>query len=223
RDGHSANYSDNFGVEGPTDVPEIRAKRAQRRRNLMATQVLAQGTPMLLAGDEIGNSQGGNNNAYAQDNATGWVDWPGADRDFLAFTRRLLEVRRNHPILRQKRFLHSRERKTDGLPDLFWWRPEGEPMTQADWDAAETILCAELRMASGTPGYAEREDAVYLVFNRGPDTAVTLPPVPESRHWRILIDTSYDDAGPSDRIATSILNVPATSVMALALEESADG
>jgi isoamylase len=88
RDGHEANWSDNFGVEGPSSNAPVRAARALRRRNMMATLLLCQGTPMILAGDEIGNSQGGNNNAYCQDNETGWIDWDNADTDFLAFTRR---------------------------------------------------------------------------------------------------------------------------------------
>jgi hypothetical protein len=107
RDGHSSNYSDNFGVEGPSKSAQVRAERALRRRNLIATLLLCQGTPMLLAGDEIGNSQGGNNNAYCQDNETGWIDWDNADGDFLEFTRKMIAFRRAHPILRQQRFLHA--------------------------------------------------------------------------------------------------------------------
>ena len=100
RDGHGENHSDNFGVEGPTDDAEINAQRAQRRRNMMATLLLSQGTPMILAGDEVGHSQNGNNNAYAQDNDTTWIDWEAADEAFLAFTRLLISFRKAHPILR---------------------------------------------------------------------------------------------------------------------------
>ncbi|MEM9317928.1 MAG: glycogen debranching protein GlgX [Pseudomonadota bacterium] len=223
RDGHGENFSDNMGAEGPSDDPEIRAKRLQRRRNMMATLLLSQGTPMILAGDEIGNSQAGNNNAYAQDNATGWVEWAGAEPLFLRFSRRLIEIRENHPILRQKRFLHSRERPDDGLADLFWWRPDGEPMGPPDWQSARHILCAELRMASDTPSYAAREDAMYLIFNRGPATKVALPPVAEQRHWRLLLDTSQADGGPRDASAQHLLPVPDSAVMALVLEERLDG
>jgi isoamylase len=134
---------------------------------MMATLLLCQGTPMLLAGDEIGNSQGGNNNAYCQDNETGWIDWDNADGDFLEFTRKMIAFRRAHPILRQQRFLHARTRARR-LEDLFWWRPDGAPMAQEDWDDPEgRVLCAELRMASGTPAYAERDNALFLVFNAG--------------------------------------------------------
>jgi len=221
-DGHAENFSDNFGVEGPSDDPEISAKRLQRRRNMLATLLFSQGVPMLLAGDEFGNSQGGNNNAYAQDNATGWLDWDKADKEFLAFARRVTEVRRNHPILRQNRFLHSQERPEDSLSDLFWWRPDGEPMGKSDWESVENVICAELRMASGTPAYAAREDAVLLIFNRGGVVDISLPPVAEHRHWRIMLDTSLSDGGSGRKTAPPKLSVAADCVMALALEDQAD-
>jgi isoamylase len=97
RDGHGENYSDNFGVEGRPTTPRSTPARALRRRNMLATLFLSQGTPMLLAGDEFGHSQGGNNNAYCQDNETGWIDWETADEDLLAFTRRLIAFRKAHP------------------------------------------------------------------------------------------------------------------------------
>ena len=123
----------------------------------MATLMLAQGTPMILAGDELGNSQGGNNNAYCQDNPVGWVDWDGADADFLAFCREIVAFRRRHPILRQKRFLHSRSRAIDGQVDLFWRRADGDAMTEADWtNRDQRHIAVEMRMASGTPAYARR-------------------------------------------------------------------
>ncbi|WP_417272092.1 glycogen debranching protein GlgX [Celeribacter halophilus] len=190
RDGHNDNASDNMGVEGPTDDPEILRARAQRRRNLLATVLFSQGTPMLLAGDELGNSQQGNNNAYCQDNEIGWIDWSSYDADFLDFTRRLIAFRHEHPILRQKRFLHSRERIVDGIEDLFWWRADGRPMQDQDWGRPELkTLCVEMRIASGTPVYAQREEALFLIFNRGHDVEVKLPDCAEGRRWRLWIDT----------------------------------
>ncbi len=191
RDGHNDNASDNMGVEGPSTDEDILAKRAQRRRNLLATVLFSQGTPMLLAGDELGNSQKGNNNAYCQDNEIGWIDWSDYDPDFLEFTRRLITFRREHPILRQKRFLHSDERIVDGIVDLFWWRPDGTPMEDADWGAPDLkMLCAEMRIASGTPAYAQREEALFLIFNRGGAQDVCLPKCPDGRRWRLWIDTA---------------------------------
>lgn len=177
--------------------------------------MLSQGTPMLLAGDELGNSQGGNNNAYAQDNPTGWVDWDGADPAFLDFVRRVIAFRRAHPILRQKRFLHSQPREQDGLPDLFWRRADGAPMTPDDWnDPDRRLLAAEMRMASGTPAYAALPGAVFLVFNNGPEAQVRLPDAPEGR-WRRRLDSARDD--DPDLPAQDLEPIAADSVAAFVL------
>ena len=217
RDGHGENYSDNFGVEGPSNEPVILDARAQRRRNMLATLLLSQGTPMILAGDELGHSQKGNNNAYAQDNDTSWIDWDAADAEFLEFTRWIISFRKAHPILRQKRFLHSRPRKVDGVPDLFWWRPDGQEMTRADWTNGHLhVLCAEFRMASGTPKFAQREEAIYLAFNAGDDVELTLPGLPEGFCWVRHVDTSRTmlTAEP----VTSPITLAANSVLALVEE-----
>lgn len=215
RDGHNHNLSDNMGAEGPTVDPAITAARDRRRRNLIATLMLSQGTPMLLAGDELGNSQGGNNNAYAQDNPTGWVDWDGADPAFLDFVRRVIAFRRAHPILRQKRFLHSQPREQDGLPDLFWRRADGAPMTPDDWnDPDRRLLAAEMRMASGTPAYAALPGAVFLVFNNGPEAQVRLPDAPDGR-WRRRLDSARDD--DPDLPAQDLEPIAADSVAAFVL------
>ncbi|WP_347917737.1 glycogen debranching protein GlgX [Paracoccus marcusii] len=215
RDGHNHNLSDNMGAEGPTDDPAITAARDRRRRNLIATLMLSQGTPMLLAGDELGNSMGGNNNAYAQDNPTGWVDWDGADPAFLDFVRRVIAFRRAHPILRQKRFLHSQPREQDGLPDLFWRRADGAPMTPDDWnDPDRRLLAAEMRMASGTPAYAALPGAVFLVFNNGPEAQVCLPDAPDGR-WRRRLDSARDD--DPDLPAQDLEPIAADSVAAFVL------
>ena len=218
KDGHGANYSDNLGVEGPTDDPEILAKRARRRRNLMATLLLSQGTPMILAGDELGNSQSGNNNAYCQDNETSWIDWSAADQDFLAFTRQMIAFRKAHPILRQKLFLHSRERALDGFEDLFWWREDGQPMSQEDWtDVERRVLCVEMRTASGTPPYAASEMAIFGVFNAGSVIRVEIPAPPEGTRWVCQIDTSEYGHPSTGPVGGSML-CPAETILALTLE-----
>ena len=216
RDGHDHNLSDNLGVEGPTDEPAILARRTRRRRNLFATLMLSQGTPMMLAGDELGNSQGGNNNAYCQDNPTGWVTWAGADPGFLDFCRAAIAFRKAHPILRQRRFLHSQPREQDGLPDLFWRRADGQPMTHHDWaDPAGRLLAVELRMASGTPAHAALPGAIFLVFNNGPATVVRLPESTRTGHWRRRFDTARD-AMPDDPAARTEA-IAAESVVAFVL------
>ncbi|MBD3678452.1 MAG: glycogen debranching protein GlgX [Rhodobacteraceae bacterium] len=217
-DGHHENFSDNLGVEGPTKDADILAARARRRRNMMATLLLSQGTPMILAGDEIGNSQSGNNNAYCQDNDISWLDWDKADRDFLAFTRKMIAFRKAHPILRQKRFLHSRERAFDGIEDLFWWRADGTPMVNGDWTDPEThLLCAEMRTASGTPEYDAQEIAIFLIFNMGPVREVTLPEPPKGACWSLQIDTAVPEV-PAGPVEDNRVESPADSVVVLVME-----
>lgn len=191
----SDNHSDNMGVEGRTDDPDIIAARTRRKRNLMATLMLSQGTPMMLAGDELSNSQVGNNNAYCQDNEIGWVNWPEQDDPFFTFCQQAIAFRNMHPILRQRRFLHSRQRLIDGEPDLFWRRTTGEAMRQSDWDDPDLkTLVAEMRMASGTPEYVQREGALLIVLNTGAAVDITPPSLPSGDTWVRRFDTSQDDA-----------------------------
>jgi len=218
RDGHGNDHSDNLGHEGPTEDPAIAAARARRRRNLMATLLLSQGTPMILAGDDLGNSQGGNNNAYCQDNPTGWVTWDGMDAAFRDFTARLITFRKAHPILRQRLFLHSRERPIDGKEDIVWWHFSGRPMDSDDWhDPGLAHVCVVLRTASATPVYATLETAVFAVFNAGGALDVALPPAPEGHVWCRHIDTAAPDADPARQVGAA-LRVEADSVVALVLE-----
>ena len=191
RDGHSENASDNFRVEGPSLDPVVLTGRARRRRNLMATLLFSQGMPMVLSGDEIGNSQSGNNNAYCQDNEIGWVNWSNPDTDFLEFCRKAIAFRKAYPILRQRRYLHSRARLVDGAPDLFWRRVHGAAMTQADWDSTERrTLVAEMRTASGTPEYIDRTGALLLVLNSGPSVEVHLSEPAPGTQWVRRFDTA---------------------------------
>ena len=220
RDGHSEDYSDNMGTEGPSDAPTIAAARAQRSRNLLATVLLSQGTPMLLSGDEIGHSQRGNNNAYCQDNDLTWLDWNNADRELLAFTRKLITFRAVHPILRQKRFLHSLMRGADGADDLIWWHASGRHMTPKDWqDPGLANVCVELRTASGTPEYDDLEYAIFLIFNAGAEMHVALPRPPSGHIWSRHINTADPDAAP--QALAAIVHVPPQSVSALVLETGA--
>ena len=215
RDGHHENHSDNMGVEGPTDDPAILAARARRKRNLLATLMLAQGVPMLLAGDEVGHSQSGNNNAYAQDNETTWIDWARADTALTAFVARLAALRKAHPVLRQRRFLHARPRAADGLPDVIWRRADGQSPTPEDWhDPSFRCLGVELRMAAEGPDGGQ--PAIYAVFNAGPEAVLRLPDTAPA--WELILDTSRPDltaeaGGPGTRApAQSVLvfrSVPA--------------
>jgi isoamylase len=217
RDGHDANFSDNMGAEGPTADPAIAAARARRRRNLLATVMLSQGTPMLLAGDEIGHSQRGNNNAYCQDNEIAWRDWARADAGFLAFTRALIGFRKAHPMLRQRRFLHARERRFDRIEDLVWRRADGAEMSRGDWDDPDLrLLGAEIRTASGTPAYAAREEALFLVFNGGAAATVALPGAPSGWRWMRALDTAAPSFDPVPAHGPA-WDCPADSVTVFAL------
>jgi glycogen operon protein len=217
-DGHDDNQSDNMGTEGPTTDPAIVAARALRRRNLMTTLLLSQGTPMLLAGDELGNSQGGNNNAYCQDNPIGWVDWNHADPDFLGFCQKIIAFRQAHPILRQKRFLHAKSRLIDGVPDLFWRKADGTSLTDDDWaDTTLRFLAVEMRTAAGTPEYDAHKSAIFAIFNGGPEAVtITLPVAAAGFRWVRHIDTAAPTRAP-DPMQTKV-TVPGNAVVTLVLE-----
>jgi glycogen operon protein len=207
RDGHSDNHSDNLGGEGTSHDLRINAARAQRKRNLLATLLLSQGTPMLLAGDEMGHSQGGNNNAYAQDNDTTWIDWAKADTGLNAFVARLTALRRAHPVLRQRHFLHGRYRGNEDAPDVLWHRADGSRPEAHDWhDPAFRCLCLELRAAAEGPALS---DVIFAVFNAGPEQALTLPK--SQNAWALVLDTSRPSAPPS--FAETGLTAPANAVL----------
>src|SRR5712692_5573502 len=135
-DGHNHNLSWNCEVEGPTDDPAVLALRARQRRNLLATLLLSQGVPMLQAGDEIGRTQQGNNNAYCQDNEISWIDWTlnRPRQELLEFTRLLTRLFHRHPVLRRRKFFHGRQIRGSAVKDLVWFRPEGEEMSDEDWN-----------------------------------------------------------------------------------------
>ena len=212
RDGHQENYGDNCGEEGESEDPVIRLRRARRRRNLLASVFLAQGTPMLRAGDEIADSQRGNNNAWCQDNEIGWIDWAPSDPALLGFIRRLIALRRAHPCLRQSRFLHGRERAADGAPDVDWLGLEGGPV---DWgDPGLAGFCLLLGESVEAPDHDIDGDRMALVFNRSTAAVSTrLPALATGCVWLRALDTARPEA---PRAACSDLrqHVPPESVVA---------
>lgn len=184
RDGHSHNLSDNMGIEGPTDRADILTARRQRQRNLLTMAVLAQGTPMLAAGDEVGHSQNGNNNAYCQDNKTTWIDWAEADTDLLAFVRRLIALRADEPVFRQPGFLHGAPRSADGLPDIEWLGLAGNGV---DWPMAEIHGLALLLRPSDAiaPGRW-----ALIAINPSDEVVQLALPATDGRIWRRALDTA---------------------------------
>jgi isoamylase len=199
RDGHSDNRSWNHGVEGLTDDPQIVAMRARQKRNLLATLLLSQGTPMLLAGDEFGRSQQGNNNAYCQDNEISWVDWEHDERAqaLTRFVRRLAHLRDLYPVLRQSRFLTGAWNEQLEIKDCTWLTPANEEMAEAHWaEPAAKCLGLLLDGRAQIRGIGKRgsEATLLLITNAHHDVVVfTLPTVPGGRDWLRLLDTNLPD------------------------------
>jgi isoamylase len=197
RDGESHNRSWNCGVEGETDDPEVTTLREQQKRNLLATLFLSQGVPMLLHGDELGRTQGGNNNVYAQDNPTAWVDWERA-RHFevlTAFVGRLAALRREHPVLRRRRFFDGRPGKGTRLEDIGWYTLSGGEMSDEDWETghARTVAVFLNGQAIREPndrGEPVTDDQFWLLLN-GHDQSLdaTLPDVGAGERWEVVLDT----------------------------------
>ena len=198
RDGEAHNRSWNCGVEGPTDDPAVLELRARQRRNFLTTLFLSQGVPMLLSGDELGRTQQGNNNAYCQDNAVSWLDWSRIDEELLSFTRRLIELRRSHPVFHRRRWFDGRP-LVDGdrgtVADIGWFRPDGHQMTHDDWNVgfARTIgvaLNGDLIPSPGPRGEKITDDDFFCIFNAHDDRLdVRLPTALQEGRWAVEIDT----------------------------------
>ena len=203
RDGESHNRSWNCGVEGPSDDPDVVALRGRQRRNLLVSLFLSQGVPMLLAGDELGRTQGGNNNAYCQDNEVSWIDWAASDEDLLTFTRRLIEFRRDHPAFHRRRFFDGHDPDGpggDAVADIGWYAPTGQAMTIENWAdgnarALAVALNGEGIQSPGPRGERIVDDTFLVLFNAG-ETAVnfTMPDAAWARRWQVVIDTMAEGA-----------------------------
>ncbi|MPZ42718.1 MAG: glycogen debranching protein GlgX [Betaproteobacteria bacterium] len=198
RDGHNHNLSWNCGVEGPTDDPEIRELRNRQKRNLLATLLLSQGVPMLLAGDEIGNSQSGNNNAYCQDNPIGWIDWSLEEhnRDLVDFVRRLVALRHRHPAFRRRDFFQGRPLHGGPLKDIVWLRPDGAEMSEEEWQQ-EFARCLGVLLAGDASDQVDDrgrpvvDRSFVVLFNaHHDDIEFTLPPCIGARQWLQMVDTT---------------------------------
>jgi len=214
RDGHAHNYSANYGVEGATDDPDVLRQRRQQRLNLLATLLLSQGTPMVLAGDELGNSQGGNNNVYAQDNETGWIDWSGLDDDpqFLAAFRALIELRRDIPLFRQHAYLHGSPVSDVGWGEIAWLRKDGLLMTEADWE--KTRCLTVVLSHSGESSVASSPAVVLLINATTKSQRFTLPDGGRDRDWEIRFVSAADGFRP---LSGNRWQLPARSLVCAAL------
>jgi glycogen operon protein len=202
RDGNDDNRSWNCGVEGPSNDPAVTDLRARQKRNLLVTLFLSQGVPMLLAGDEMGRTQRGNNNAYCQDNEVSWLDWSLADDelDLLAFTEILAGLRRDHPVFRRRRFFRGRRTPDDATGDIVWLTPSGQEMTQEDWAAGYAQSLAALLNGEAISEPDPRGERIVdtkflLLFNAHSDPLTfTLPEASLASGWEVVIDTRTAEA-----------------------------
>lgn len=217
RDGHEHNFSWNCGVEGPTDDPEIARLREQQKRNLLASLLLSQGVPMLLAGDEFGHTQQGNNNAYCQDNETSWLDWSKSRSDgttLLGFVQSLIQLRREHIVFHRHRFFHGQEIPGTETKDITWFKPDGEEMGNEDW-SLETAHSLALLISGEAGQYhltqrGEREvdDTFFLMVNAS-DKSVeyVLPEVNNFSYRAIVLDTALNSQEFTEQPLSSPFNV----------------
>jgi isoamylase len=196
KDGESHNRSWNCGAEGETNDNVILALRLQQQKNLLTTLLLSQGVPMLLAGDEMGRSQGGNNNAYCQDNETSWTDWSKTDEALLEFSRKLIALRKSHPVFCRRRWFQGQRIKGTGVEDITWFLPDASELTEEHWnnDFAKSlgIFLSGMGIHWVDP-HGERitDDNFYVIFNAHHEPLeYALPPAKYSRQWKKLLDTS---------------------------------
>ena len=227
RDGTDDNRSWNCGVEGATDDEDVLRLRRRQQRNMLATLLLSQGVPMLLGGDEIGRSQGGNNNAYCQDNEISWYDWSAADERLLEFTSRLITLRQEHAVFRRRRWFQGRDIHGKGIGDVLWFTPEGIEVSEQEWAGGLVdglgiwVSGAELRGHD----YELRPDATfYLIFSaRSERSTFRLPPAELGEDWEVLFDTGPEPSFTPEPLryeAGSDVSVESNSVMLLRRVES---
>ena len=200
RDGTDDNRSWNCGAEGPTDKPEINALRRRQVRNFLATLLLSQGVPMLVAGDELGRTQQGNNNAYCQDNPISWLDWGHVDEDLLRFTRSMIALRRQHLTFRRRGWFLGRDPRTGGVEDIGWYMPGGSEMTGADWAAGyakSMAIYLNGQQIVGTDARGQRltDDSFLILLNAYWEPETFSIPVGLAARWAPIVDTTQD-AGP---------------------------
>ena len=213
RDGSSDNLSNNFGVEGPTKDPALQALRRQLRKNQLACLMLAQGVPLILAGDEVGNTQNGNNNAYCQDNEIGWVGWENLGRkedDLTDFIGYMAQLRARFPQIRAQKWLDGR--RADGSYGVLWLTPAADEMTERDWAFPDGRFLAYVL----GPG-EDNQNPIFIVLNSAPaGIPFKLPKMQEYKHWRQVLNTADDALSIAILPAGSVIDAPPRSVLAFA-------
>jgi glycogen operon protein len=222
-DGENHNLSWNCGAEGPTDDPEILALRERQKRNFIATLLLSHGVPMLRGGDELSQTQGGNNNAYCQDNEISWTDWnlTPEQSTFLEFCRRVIRIRQENAALRPRRFLHGHRIRGSDIKDITWFAPSGKEMTEHDWNQP-MARCLGVRLvcpAESENGDVTVPNTMLLLFNAYHEPVpFRLPALGSEERWELLLDTIDDRAPLKSRRATVRYPLEARSVAVLRQE-----
>jgi len=222
-DGESHNRSWNCGEEGPTENQEIKQLREKQVRNFLCTLFLSQGVPMLVAGDEFGRTQHGNNNAYCQDNEISWLNWENADKKLMKFTRNLIHFRRNHPTFRRRKWFVGQPIKGIGVEDINWFLPEGDEMTEENWshDFAKSLavyLNGKGIRTSGPKGEHIVDDDFYIIFNAYHDSlSYKLPDEKYGKTWIKVVDsdTGHADEDGETYNASDTIQVASRSVVVL--------
>src|SRR5882724_6902193 len=199
KDGDNNNNSWNCGVEGPTDDPEINEGRARQRRNFLTTLFLSQGVPMLYAGDEWARTQNGNNNTYCQDNELNWLSWEHNDdqKELLTFTKKLIQLRRDHPVFRRPKFFQGRRIRGSEIKDVMWFNPGGNEMSEKDWSlplarCLGMMLSGDTIDVLGFQGEPIRDDTFLFLMNAHYETISFLLPGQENIEWQLLLDTANE-------------------------------
>lgn len=220
-DGESHNRSWNCGAEGDTDDEAVNQLRAQQKRNFMSTLFLSQGVPMLVAGDEMGRTQGGNNNAYCQDNEISWVNWDNADKELLEFTQKLIHFRREHPNFRRRRWFQGQPAKGQQLEDIAWFLPEGDEMSEENWshDFAKSLavfLNGKGIHSLGAKGERIVDDSYYVIFNAFHEAIdYKLPAEKFGKKWKVVLNTADYKAEKSVYNAGETVTVEGRTVVLL--------
>jgi len=228
QDGESNNRSWNCGVEGPTDDPEINALRLKQKKNFLTTLFLSQGVPMLVAGDELGRTQQGNNNTYCQDNELSWINWETADKELLDFTSQLIELRTEHAVFSRKNWFKGEPVKGDGIEDIAWFLPNGAAMEEHNWNegaakSVATFLNGKGLHAVDSAGDIITDDNFYMIFNaHHEEIEYQLPNDQYGKEWVIVIDTGEISA-EHQPVASPHTRVPAGEATVTAGSNQSEG
>jgi glycogen operon protein len=200
RDGESHNRSWNCGAEGPSENPEVEALRRKQKRNFLTTLLFSQGIPMLLAGDEIGRTQQGNNNAYCQDNEISWLNWTKADPELLEFAISIIRLRKDHPVFRRRKYFMGRSIRGTKMCDIAWLRADGEEMTEDDWKTGHCKTLGVFLNGAGltdldVTGEPVKDDSFYIIFNAHHEAIECTLPHAVISNWALVLDTTQSVPG----------------------------